>query len=82
MQTRYVLGDVGRSLLTGYGKDPPAHIQNEAASCPPEPIACNAVSAQLSPNPNPNVDYGALVEGPIFSDNFQVGTLGRNKVLH
>ncbi len=72
MQTRYVLGDAGRSLLTGYGKDPPTHVQNEAASCPPAPIACNAVSAQLSPDPNPNTLYGALVEGPIFSDTFQV----------
>jgi hypothetical protein len=72
MQTRYVLGDAGRSLLTGYGKNPPTHVQNEAASCPPLPIACNAVSAQLSPDPNPNTLNGALVEGPNFSDTFQV----------
>lgn len=77
IQTRYVLGDAGRSLLTGYGKDPPTHVQNEAASCPASPIACNAVSAQLSPNPNPNTLYGALVEGPVYSDLFQVGDPSR-----
>ena len=70
-QTRYVLGDAGQSLVVGIGTDPPSHVQNEAASCPAPPIACNAVSAQLSPNPNPNVVYGALVEGGIFSDTFQ-----------
>ncbi|CAL8470908.1 g10450 [Coccomyxa elongata] len=81
-QTRYVLGDAGRSLLTGYGKDPPTHVQNEAASCPPAPIACNAVSAQLSPDPNPNTLYGALVEGPIFSDTFQdVRNLNQTRVM-
>ena len=71
MQTRYVLGDAGQSLVVGIGMDPPSHVQNEAASCPAPPIMCNAVSAQLSPNPNPNVIYGALVEGGIFSDTFQ-----------
>ena len=72
MQTRYILGDAGYSLVVGYGHDAPSHVQNEAASCPPEPIACNAVSAELSPNPNPNTVYGALVEGPIYTDAFQV----------
>ena len=72
MQTRYILGDAGASLVVGYGHDPPTHVQNEAASCPPEPVQCNAVSAELSPNPNPNVIYGALVEGPIYTDTFQV----------
>ena len=72
MQTRYILGDAGFSLVVGYGHDSPTHVQNEAASCPPEPVQCNAVSAELSPNPNPNVIYGALVEGPIYTDTFQV----------
>ena len=75
VQTRYILGDVGQSLVVGYGLNPPSHVQNEAASCPPAPITCNAVSAQLSPNPNPNVIAGALVEGGIFSDTFQVRCL-------
>ena len=72
MQTRYILGDAGYSSVTGYGHNAPTHVQNEAASCPQPPVQCNAVSAELSPNPNPNTMYGALVEGPIYTDTFQV----------
>ena len=72
VQTRYILGDAGYSSVTGYGHDAPTHVQSEAASCPQPPIQCNAVSAELSPNPNPNTMYGALVEGPIYTDTFQV----------
>ena len=71
-QTRYILGDAGYSSVTGYGHNPPTHVQSEAASCPQPPIQCNAVSAELSPNPNPNTMYGAIVEGPIYTDTFQV----------
>lgn len=72
VQTRYILGDAGYSSVTGYGHDAPTHVQNEASSCPQPPVQCNAVSAELSPNPNPNTMYGALVEGPIYTDTFQV----------
>ena len=72
VQTRYILGDAGYSSVTGFGHDAPTHVQSEAASCPQPPIQCNAVSAELSPNPNPNTMYGALVEGPIYTDTFQV----------
>ena len=69
-QTRYSLGDAGRSLVVGLGADPPLAAANQAASCPPEPAACDAVTAQLTPTPNPFILYGALVEGPGWSDRY------------
>lgn len=39
-------------------------MQDQAASCPRSPAACDAVSAQLTPSPNPWVLPGALVDGP------------------
>ena len=69
-QTRYALGDAGRSLVVGLGTDPPLSAANQAASCPPVPAACDAVTAQLTPAPNPFVLYGALVEGPGWSDRY------------
>ena len=52
-QIRYILGDAGQSLVVGYGKDPPSACANQAASCPTQPAACNAVTAKLSPTANP-----------------------------
>jgi len=69
-QTRYALGDAGRSLVVGVGKDPPTAAANQAASCPDPPAACDAVTARLTPTPNPHVLYGALVEGPGWSDRY------------
>lgn len=43
-QMRYILGDSGRSLVAGYGKEPPTRVRNEAASCSPAPTVCNEVS--------------------------------------
>ena len=43
-QLRYMLGGAGRSLVVGYGVNPPVKVQNEAASCNPSPTVCNAVS--------------------------------------
>jgi hypothetical protein len=36
-QVRYVLGDAGRSLVVGYGKNPPKRTQDRAAACPDAP---------------------------------------------
>lgn len=47
---RYILGDSGRSLMAGWGKNPPTHIQNRAASCPSPPNVCNVVSSPLMPH--------------------------------
>lgn len=70
-QIRYMLGDADQSYVVGYGVRAPAHADNRAASCPPPPQQCNAVTGLLNPNANPNVLYGALVEGALFSDKFQ-----------
>jgi hypothetical protein len=43
VQLRYMLGDSGRSLIAGWGKNPPTHIQNRAASCPSPPEPCTLV---------------------------------------
>jgi hypothetical protein len=70
-----MLGDAGFSFMVGYGHNAPSHSQNQAASCYPAPTQCNAVSSELSPLANPNVLYGALVEGDGFSDTLPVCTL-------
>lgn len=70
-QIRYMLGDADQSYVVGYGARTPTHADNRAASCPPPPQQCNAVTGLLNPNANPNVLYGALVEGALFSDMFQ-----------
>lgn len=62
-QTRYLLGDGGRSFVSGLGERPPVSAQDQAASCPARPAACDAVTALLTPNANPNVLPGGLVDG-------------------
>lgn len=49
VQMRYMLGDSGRSLIAGWGKNPPTHIQNRAASCPNPPEPCTPVRAVSYP---------------------------------
>ncbi|DBB00628.1 TPA: hypothetical protein ACH3X3_002312 [Trebouxia sp. C0006] len=61
-QARYALGDATHSFIPGFGKDPPTHVQNQAASCPASPATCTAVNGLLNPDSNPRVLYGALVE--------------------
>ena len=36
-QVRYMLGDAGRSLMVGYGHNPPKRTQDRAAACPDPP---------------------------------------------
>jgi len=62
LQARYALGDATHSFIPGFGKDPPTHVQNQAASCPASPATCTAVNGLLNPDSNPRVLYGALVE--------------------
>ncbi|KDD72843.1 glycosyl hydrolase, partial [Helicosporidium sp. ATCC 50920] len=69
-QIRYVLGDSGRSLTVGVGKQPPERTQDRNAACPTRPQTCNRVTGLLSPDPDTYVLEGALVYGPSDSDYF------------
>lgn len=69
-QVRYVLGDAGRSLVVGLGKNPPRRTQDRAAACPDSPQVCNRVTGLLSPDPDAHVLTGALVYGSGFNDGF------------
>ncbi len=40
----YILGDSGRSLVVGFGNNPPTHAHHRAASCPNKPAPCGQVS--------------------------------------
>ncbi len=70
MQTRYILGDGGRSLMTGYGKNPPTHVQNRAASCS-STSDCTQANGLLAGTPNPHVLSGAVPRFADFSDSYQ-----------
>ncbi|KAK9845425.1 hypothetical protein WJX81_006137 [Elliptochloris bilobata] len=72
-QLRYILGDQGRSLVGGAGRNPPQRFHHRAASCPWPPAPCTW-SAESSPDPNPHVLAGAmagslLLPADRFSDN-------------
>ena len=66
---RYMLGDGPRSFVVGYGKRPPQRPHHRAASCPPQPAACNH-SALHSAAANPHELTGALVGGPSLQDTY------------
>ena len=70
MQMRYFLGDAGRSLMTGFGKNPPTHVQNRAASCS-STNACDQANGLLSGGPNPHILYGAIPQFSDFSDSYE-----------
>ena len=59
-QSRYVLGDFGRSLVSGYGSNPPKHAQFLDAACAAKADSCGAI-AFTSPAQNANLMYGALM---------------------
>ncbi|KAI7841709.1 hypothetical protein COHA_004576 [Chlorella ohadii] len=63
LQVDYALGRMGRSYVSGFGTNPPLRAHHAAASCPNMPAACDWPNFD-SPNPNPQVLYGALVGGP------------------
>eukprot|EP00877_Chromochloris_zofingiensis_P012439 jgi/Chrzof1/7449/Cz02g24130.t1 len=66
-QTRYMLGDAGRSFVVGYGINPPTHVHHRGASCPRYPQPCGKQYFN-SGDPNQFVLYGALVGGPDAAD--------------
>ncbi|KAI7842235.1 hypothetical protein COHA_004148 [Chlorella ohadii] len=68
---RYMLGDAGRSLLVGFGRNPPKRTQDRGAACPDAPEVCNRVTGLLSPDPDAHVLRGALVYGSGRSDDFE-----------
>nr|AGP76437.1 endo-beta-1,4-glucanase 4 [Sphaerotermes sphaerothorax] len=66
-QIDYALGDGGRSLVVGFGYNPPVHPHHASSSCPDAPAACDW-STFSSPVPNFHVLTGALVGGPDEND--------------
>ncbi|DBA93998.1 hypothetical protein WJX77_002685 [Trebouxia sp. C0004] len=67
-QVRYVLGDAGRSLVSGWGHKPPTHVQDKEAACP-QSGTCGI--AQLnSTSSNDRTLPGGLVTFALFSDKF------------
>ncbi|KAK9830377.1 hypothetical protein WJX72_011403 [[Myrmecia] bisecta] len=71
-QIHKIIADPKRSYMVGVGSNPPTHVPNPAASCPLSVRPCSAaISASQQYNtldPNPNVLYGALVNGPDAND--------------
>ncbi len=67
-QLRYALGAAGRSLVVGWGPDPPLRAASPAASCAASVRPCNGTragsAALAAAAPNPHVLVGALVAGP------------------
>nr|ADB82658.1 endo-beta-1,4-glucanase [Odontotermes formosanus] len=68
-QIDYALGDGGRSLVVGFGNNPPTHPHHASSSCPDAPAVCDW-STYSSPDPNFHVLTGALVGGPDVNDNY------------
>jgi hypothetical protein len=64
-----MLGDWGRSFVVGFGNNPPSREHHRGASCPDPPAACGW-GVFDSPDPNPQVLYGALVGGPGENDDY------------
>jgi hypothetical protein len=71
-QIGYMLGDAGRSYVTGYGAVQPLKTPHKAASCPPADVGdCTWESAYFTTDPNPNPLRGGLVGGPDDADAWQ-----------
>ena len=62
-QMDYALGSTGRSFVGGYGVNPPVRQHHVRGSCPDLPAPCG-YNEYSSPNPNPQVLWGALSGGP------------------
>jgi endoglucanase len=68
-QIGYMLGDAGRSYVTGYGAVQPMKTPHKAASCPPPDVTdCTWESAYYTTDPNYYQLRGGLVGGPDDSD--------------
>jgi endoglucanase len=70
-QLRYVMGDSGKSMLVGFGEDPPKRTQDRAAACPNPPEACNVLTSLYSSKEDSHVLKGALVQGPGGQDDME-----------
>ncbi|KAK7376082.1 hypothetical protein VNO78_34934 [Psophocarpus tetragonolobus] len=73
-QADYVLGEnpVKMSYLVGYGSHFPKYIHHRGSSIPVNATTgCKDGFKWVdSPDPNPNVAYGALVGGPFFNETY------------
>lgn len=70
-QIGYMLGDAGKSYVTGYGAIQPRKTPHRAASCPPEDVTdCTFESAYFTTDPNYHQLPGGLVGGPDDSDQW------------
>lgn len=70
-QVGYMLGDAGRSYVTGYGALQPRKTPHKAASCPPADVTdCTWESAYFTTDPNWHTLPGGLVGGPDASDGW------------
>ncbi|XP_077869188.1 endoglucanase E-4-like [Saccoglossus kowalevskii] len=69
-QLHYILGDTGRSYVCGFGENPPVQPHHRSSSCPDLPEKC-AWNSFGSPDPNPQILYGALVGGPDENDDYE-----------
>lgn len=58
-----MLGDNGRSLVVGFGHNPPGYASVQSASCQPEPSICNAPDNEFSQATNPLTATGCLIYG-------------------
>jgi len=68
-QAKYVMGGNGRSLVVGYGTNPPTHPHHRSSLCPDAPQKCDWSTFQGS-QPNAHVLNGALVGGPKAADDY------------
>jgi len=68
-QIDYALGSSGRSFVVGMGVNPPQRPHHTSSSCPNMPAPCTWDNFH-SPDPNPQILYGALVGGPDINDNW------------
>jgi len=68
-QIHYMLGGQGRSLVVGFGTNPPQRPHHASSSCKDMPAPCSWTDFSLS-TPNPQVLNGALVGGPDRNDGY------------
>jgi endoglucanase len=69
-QLHYVWGDAGRSMVVGFGQNPPTHAHHRNAACSlADGRAGVCDKLWVSSRPNTNVVYGALVGGPTAPDD-------------
>jgi len=68
-QINYILGDMGRSFVVGWGENPPQKPMHRSSSCPDLPAPCTW-DEYNNPGPNWQTLNGALVGGPDMDDKY------------